>query len=41
MWLHSKDQNKEWFEEISTSKEYAMSTWIYHFIKEELKLKFK
>jgi hypothetical protein len=39
LWLHSKDAKDEWFEDIDTDKEYSMSTWIYNFIKEEIKIK--
>lgn len=37
MWLHSKDANDEWFEDIDLNKEYSISTWIYNFVKEEIK----
>lgn len=39
LWLHSKDAKDEWFEDIDANKEYSMSTWIYNFIKEEIKIK--
>jgi hypothetical protein len=37
--LHSKDAKEEWFEDIDLNKEYSISTWIYNFIKEEIKAK--
>jgi hypothetical protein len=33
LWLHSKDQKVEWFEELDYSKTYSVSTWIYDFVK--------
>lgn len=41
MWLHLKEAKEEWFIDIDIYSEYSMSTWIYHFIKEEIKLKMK
>lgn len=37
LWLHSKDMKAEWFEEIDETRLYSVSTWLYYFIKEEIK----
>ena len=36
LWLHSKDQKVEWFEELDYSKTYSVSTWIYDFVKQKI-----
>jgi hypothetical protein len=33
LWLHSKDQEKEWFQDIEPLGRYYLSTWIYFTVK--------
>jgi hypothetical protein len=36
MWLHSKDQKEEWFEELDENGLYSVSTWIYDSVKKKI-----
>ena len=36
LWLHSKNDKKEWLIEINEQELYSVSTWIYHFTKEKI-----
>lgn len=38
MWLHSKDMKEEWLlPELDADEKYSVSTWIYDFIKHQIK----
>jgi hypothetical protein len=36
LWLHSKDQKEEWFEELDDDGKYSVSTWMYELIKTKI-----
>lgn len=36
MWLHSKDEKKEWFLDLDSNERYSVSTWIYDSVKEKI-----
>lgn len=36
MWLHIKNDKKEWIEEIDWNSEYSVSTWIYNIVKKKI-----
>jgi hypothetical protein len=37
LWMHSKDNEEEWFIDINENSKYSLTTWIYYFIKEKIK----
>ncbi len=37
MWLHSKDMKEEWLIELNPNEKYSVSTWIYDYIKSDIK----
>ena len=36
LWLHSKDDKGEWFEELDDDGKYSVSTWMYELIKTKI-----
>lgn len=36
MWLHSKDDKKEWLLDNLTDEKYSISTWIYNYVKNKI-----
>lgn len=36
LWLHSKNEKKEWLEEIDDNKEYSISTWMLNDVRKKI-----